>query len=321
MGRYVERAENVARIVDVNLQLMFDVPQQQAQQLQKNWLSVAACLGDDEALHKAKRRADCESVVEFLIFDRENSNSIVNCLAAARENARTVREQISTEMWEQINRSHLWCMSKPARQAFERNRYDFFQRIKEISHLFQGITDASMTHGEGWDFIQLGKFLERADKTSRVLDDEYHLLRGKGAPDPRQWSAVLRSCSARQAYQKKYVAEVTPIKVAELLLLDETFPRSFEFCVYQVDHSLRRLSGAAPGRFSNRAERISGRLFADLAFSTIEDIYSRGLHQAMDGLQVQLNEIGAAVHATYIDVPLPAEPRTSLTPQVEQAQQ
>ncbi len=310
MSRHIERAENIARIVDVNLQLMLDVPAKRAQQLSRNWLPIVSCLGEDEAFLKRYKKADLTNVVEYLVFDREHPNSIVGAICSARENARTVREQITSEMWEQINRVYLWVTAKSARQAYERNQYEFFQTIKQMLQLFQGITDTTSLHSEGWEFIQVGKYLERADKTSRVLDEDFHLLRQAGATQNDhllQWLAVLRSCSARQTYQRIYESGVQPVKVAELLLLNENSPRSVQFCVYHTDQALRRISGVATGRFSNRAEKISGRLLAELSFSNIDDIYSQGLHRAMDDLQVKLNQIGFAIYETYIHQELPVE--------------
>lgn len=314
MSRCIERSENIARLLDVNLQLMLDIPTQLSEELNKNWLPIAACLGEDKLFRKRSARTDSAAVTEFLVFDRENPNSIVSCLCFARENARTVRGQISTEMWEQINRSYLWAVSKAARQSFERGQYDFFQQIKEISHLFQGITDSSMVHDEGWEFIQLGKFLERADKTSRALDDKFHLLRRTGPSNAHlQWIAVLRSCSGRQAYQKIYVCDVEPEKVAELLVLNRSFPRSVRSCAHNLDIHLRRISGVAPGHYLNEAEKLSGRLLAELNFSAVEDIYEPGLHQSMDRLQIRLNEVGAAILDTYIhqNFEIPVAPRAT----------
>ena len=320
MSRDMERAENIARLIDVNAQLMLDVPLKQAQQLNKNWVPIADCLGE-EYLDGKKRSTSAASVTEFLVFDRRNTNSILSCLCSARENARTIREQISTEMWEQVNRAYLWCIAPAARRLFAKNSYAFYQQIKQISFLFQGITDTTMVHGEGWDFIQMGKYLERADKTSRVLDDKYHILHGiDGNPKDAllQWGAVLRSCSARQTYQKIYVSEVKPVKVAELLVLDETFPRSIRFCVHQVDQALRRISGVSHGHFSNAVEKISGRLSAELSFSAIDDIYSAGLHQAMDDLQIKLNQMGAAIEEVYFEPPSPASSNPLAVVQVAQ---
>jgi len=322
MSRYVERSENVARLLDVNLQLMLDIPLQLSEELNKNWLAIVACLGEDKEFRRRFTRTDSEAVTEFLVFDRENPNSILSCLAAARENARTVRGQISTEMWEQINRSYLWSIGKQARHAFNRNHCEFFQEIREISHLFQGITDASMVHDEGWDFIQVGKFLERADKTSRVLDDKFHLLRRSGPANAHlQWSAALRSCSGRQAYQKIYVCEVRPEKVTELLVLDRSFPRSIRSCVHNLDLYLRRVSGVAPGQYSNEAEKQSGRLLAELNFSAVDDIYEPGLHHSMDMLQVRLNELGQAILNTYIHQPVEVQAPAKVSQQAQVPQE
>ena len=312
MSRCIERSENIARMLDVNLQLMLDISGQLSEELNKNWLPIAACLGEDKPFRKHFTRTDAAAVTEFLVFDREHPNSIVSCLASARENARTVRGQISTEMWEQINRSYLWCVSRLARQTFDRNQCQFFQEIREISHLFQGITDASMVHDEGWDFIQVGKFLERADKTSRALDDKFHLLRRTGKPNEHlQWIAVLRSCSGRQAYQKIYVCDVQPEKVTELLVLNRSFPRSVRSCIHNLDNYLRRISGVAPGHYANEAEKFSGRLLAELNFSAVEEIYEPGLHHSMDVLQTRLNQVGEAILSTYmhqsLDSPVPAK--------------
>lgn len=314
MGRYLERAENVARIVDVNSQLMLDLPTGESERIQRNWLPVVACLGEDGEFRRRYPKADAGSVIEFLVFDLTHGNSITGSLAAARENARTVREQINPEMWEQVNRTYLWLMSRGARQFFNRNAYDFFQRVKKSLQLFHGITDSAMMHGAGWEFLQMGRHLERADKVSRLLDDEFFLVRDESVPGGgtlTQWQAILRSSNARQTYQRIYASVVDPVKVADLLLLHDEFPRSVEFCVREVDSALRRLSGVAPGRFCNLAEKLSGRLLSDLSFSSIEEIWARGLHDEMDLLQQRLNDLGGAILDVYMH---PSTPITAPTP-------
>jgi len=303
MSRYVERAENIARIVDVNLQLVLDLPDRRAGDAADHWPRVVACLGDDTEFRKRKLQPDAEVVADFLLFDRSNPNSIASCLASARENARTIRELITADMWEQVNRTHLWLGSKAAHQFYARNTYDFFQRVKKSLQLFQGITDSVMHRGEGWEFIQLGKYLERADKTSRLLDDKFFLRSSdpKGPADAvSQWTAILRSCNARQIYLRLYASTVDPKRAAELLALNSVFPRSILFCLLRIDKSLRRISGVPSGQFTNTAEKLSGRLLSDLSFSTIDDLWNRGLHKAMDQLQSQLNDIGAEILETYI---------------------
>jgi uncharacterized alpha-E superfamily protein len=314
MSRYVERAENIARIVDVNQQLILDLPARRAADAAQHWPRVVGCLGDDAEFRKRKLAPEAEGVTAFLLFDRTNPNSIASCLASARENARTIRELITTEMWEQVNRTHLWLASKAAQQFYARNTYEFFQRVKKSLQLFQGITDSVMHRGEGWEFIQLGRYLERADKTSRILDDKFFLQSGdkQGVTDVLpQWTAILRSCNARQTYQRLYASAVDPKRVAELLTLSGAFPRSVLFCLLHVDQSLRRISGVPGGQFTNQAEKLSGRLLSELSFSTIDDLWAQGLHEAMDGLQVQLNDIGAAILGTYIH---PAAPPVVSSP-------
>lgn len=301
MSRDVERAESIARIVGVNLQLMLDLPSRRAEDAAGHWPRVVACLGDDDEFKS--RKSNEAAVTEFLVFDRANPNSIASCLDGARENARTIRELITTEMWEQLNRTYLWLKSRSARQYYERSAYDFFQRVLKSLQLFHGITDALMHRGEGWEFIQLGKYLERADKTSRMLDDQFFLIRPEKAEPADilpQWSAILRSCNARQTYQRLYAGIVEPQRVAELLLLNPAFPRSVLFCVLHVDQSLRRISGVPSGQFTNPAEKLSGRLSSELSFSSVEDICGQGLHAAVDDLQSKLNQIGEAILETYI---------------------
>jgi len=169
--------------------------------------------------------------------------------------------------------------------------------------LFQGITDSVMHRGEGWEFIQLGKYLERADKTSRILDDKFFLksVDAKGPQDTvSQWTAILRSCTARQIYLRLYASAVDPKRVSDLLTLNSAFPRSILFCLLHVDQSLRRISGVPGGQFTNTAEKLSGRLLSELCYSSIDDLWSQGLHKAMDDLQVKLNDIGKEILGIYI---------------------
>lgn len=172
MSRYVERAENVARFVDVNLKLMLDSPGGLSQQ----WQPLVNISGDDQDFAKRYNGATDRNVIQFLTFDRQNLNSILSCLRAARENARTVREIISSEMWLQLNEFYLRVKDAAEHGADIKLPLDFFNRIKHESHLFAGVTDATMTHSEAWHFCQLGQKLERADKTSRILDVKYFLL-------------------------------------------------------------------------------------------------------------------------------------------------
>lgn len=305
LSRYVERAESAARILDVNMQLILDFEDQISDLPQTPWKPVLAVLEQREAFEKREREITPEAVMEFLTFDRTNPNAIVSCVANARENARTVREQISIEMWEQINRTHLYLRDGGGRAAFEESPIDFYRHLVDLLHAFQGTTDATMIHGDGWDFIQLGKYLERADSTSRVLDIKYHLLLPGGARvgghvDITQWMAVLRSCSAMEAYLKTNFGQVTASQVAEFLILHDEFPRAIRFCVNQLDAALHRISGCDGSHFSNDSERLCGSLRSRLNYTTIEEIFQSGLHEFLDRTQLELIKITNAFTQKYL---------------------
>jgi uncharacterized alpha-E superfamily protein len=308
MSRYAERAENIARILDVNLQLMLDLPKLAAEEQKALWEPVLRSTGDYDDFYKFHKETTSENVIDCLTLNPKNSNSIVSCITTARENARHVREQISLEMWEEINRTYLWMKSQTLKKIQKQGPYEFFSAVKNASHLFQGITDGTMTHGEDWDFIQVGKYLERADMTTRILDanDEIfikHPAKNSQTSGTLQWSAILRSCSSHDAYRKFYVAQVEPDKVVEFLILNEFFPRSIRFCAQELNYSLRRISGCSSEHYTNLAEKLAGRLVAELNYSALEDIKTVGMHQYMDDLQVKLNAIGEGIFQTYLFSP------------------
>ena len=314
MSRYIERAENNARILEVNQQLMLDFEQSEAT-VRQHWAPIINSLEEHELFHKFYAEADGESVVEFVTFEQKNPNSIHSCLTRARENARSVREQISSEMWEHLNEIYLFIHSREARELFHSSSYQFFKRILQGSFQFIGITDATMTHGEGWQFIQLGKFLERADRTSRILDVKYHILlpsgeRVGGNVDTVQWMAVLRSCSALEAYTKLYVGQIAPWKVAEFLIFNDSFPRALRHSIHQVDHALHSISGVPEDRFSNETERLTGKLRGELDYTRIGEVFQSGLHQYLDRFQKRLSEINDATQEIYCEIP-PPEKRQS----------
>lgn len=304
LSRYIERAETSARLLDVNMQLMLDFEDQTPHLVQQHWQPIIATLEDQELFAKFHTSITPETVMEFVTFERQNPNSIASCIRNARENARTVREQVSSEMWEQVNRTHLYLRDGGARADFLDSPIDFYRRLVDRLHAFQGTTDATMTHGEGWEFLQMGKYLERADSTSRVLDIKYHILLPSGEEvgghiDITQWMAVLRSCSAMEAYLKVNPGQVTAARVAEFLILHDEFPRSIRFCVDQLDRALHRISGCDFSHFSNEAERLCGQLRSNLDYTTINSIFSTGLHQYLDQIQSRLIEVSTALSKTY----------------------
>ena len=306
LSRYIERAENNARILDVNLQVTLDSDRTGPDAEQIDWQPILSTLEDQKLFRSHSVVVSAEAVCEFITFSKDNPNSISSSVAAARENARTIREYISSEMWERINSMFLWMNSTDARQIYESSAIDLYRRVVDYSHQFQGTTDATLTHGEGWNFMQAGRYLERADCASRILDLKYHILlphgeRVGGNVDVVQWQAVLKSCSAFEAYRKLHVGQVTPWSVAEFIVLHDSFPRSIRFCAERLDSALHRISGCDRGHFANEAERLSGRLVSDLNYTTITDVFQRGLHQYLEGIQLRLLEIATAMHHEYCE--------------------
>jgi uncharacterized alpha-E superfamily protein len=306
MSRYIERAENVARTVDVNLQLLLDVRDLNEKRLAEHWLPIVQTAGDEARFNTLYPKASAQNVTEFLVFQADNPNSIVSSICQARENARMVRDQITVELWEELNHLYWFVKTPQARQVWKESPSEFFQQIKSGSLHIIGLTDATLIHNEGWWFAQAGKFIERADQTSRILDLRYQSLPARGAPasvsqqDALEWSAILRSCSAWDAYKSIHGAEVNPVLVSEFLLLSEDFPRSAKFCVAELNRALRRISGVAEGKFCNNAEKLAGRLVAELQFGTSEEIFEAGLHDYLDRFQAKLNAVGGALFEAYI---------------------
>lgn len=327
MARYIERAENIARIVDVNLQLLLDIRNLDEKRLVAYWLPIVQATGDEQGFFKSHPHATGPAVTEFLVFQPDNPNSIFQCVCQARENARMVRDQITLELWEELNRLYLFIRSPQAREVWRRSASEFFQEIKSSSLHLIGIINATLIHDEGWWFVQCGQFLERADKTTRILDVRYESLPERGAPanvnqnDALEWSAVLRSCSAWDAYKSIYGADVHPRNVAEFLLLDDNFPRSVRFCVTELNRALRRISGVSEGHFCNDAEKLNGRFLAELQFSTVEEIFEVGLHKYLDEAQLKLNNIGDALFRAYIFQPFQNPDEEHMVQQEEQQQQ
>jgi len=327
MSRYTERAENIARLVDTNLQLLLDFRNLDEKRLAQYWLPIIQASGDEEAFFKLHPKATGPAVTEFLVFQEENPSSIIQCISQARENARMVRDQITVELWEELNGLYLFVRSPEARDMWKRSPSDFFAQIKASSLLVIGISSSTLTRNEGWWFIQAGQFIERADKTSRILDVRFQSLPDRGAPETIsqaetvEWSAILHSCSAWDAYKAIYGADVHPRHVAEFLVLNEDFPRSVRFCAEELNTALRRLSGVAEGRFQNDAERHAGRLLAELQFSTVDEIFERGLHRYLDDLQTKLNTIGDSLFSAYFCFSFAAVDEVQFVQQEEQQQQ
>ncbi|ULA65711.1 MAG: Alpha-E domain-containing protein [Nitrospira sp.] len=299
LNRYIERAENYARFIEVNLNLSLDLPRGTAEQ----WEPLVATTGDHEVFAQRYGKATKEAVIEFLTADAANPNSIQACLVAARENARSVREIISTDMWEQVNRFHLMVKGAVSNGLTSQNLHSFLSDVKSASHLFLGSTDATMSHGEGWHFARLGRLLERADKTSRILDVKYFMLLPTvaevGTPfDIIQWAALLKSASALDMYHKHF-GRISPDGVARFLILDSTFPRAIRYCLIKSEDSLHAISGSEHRSYQNHADKRLGRLRAELDFGDVEESLADGLHEFLDHFQTQLNQVGNSIFDTF----------------------
>jgi uncharacterized alpha-E superfamily protein len=322
MNRQIERAENVARSVETALDLAIEGTISQG----RLWNAVVCTFGDQADFQARHSVADQANVIMFLSFDPANPNSIASCLHAARENARTVRDLISTPMWEEINKVHLYVQSAAQRFGGWLHPREFLDEVKRAGQLITGVADATMSHGEAWHFGRLGRLIERADKTSRALDVETFFLQPASAPaetngvaarpgaDDVQWSAVLESASALEMYRKQYGA-VSRRNVAEFLIFDRFFPRAMHFCLMKAEESLLAITGGAKGAYTNPAEQRLGRLRAQLDYGAIDEVLAGddGLHGFIDGFQQRLNRASDATHETFFAIrPLgrPAEAAT-----------
>jgi uncharacterized alpha-E superfamily protein len=301
MNRQVERAENVARFVEVNLNLMLDAPGGEAEQ----WTPIIATTGDTELFAERYAEPTRERVFEFLTFDRSYPNSILSCFRMARENARSVREVISSEMWLHLNRSYLMVKDAAAAPDVLQQPSEFFQRVRQASQEWVGVTNLTMTHDEAFHFGRLGRSIERADKTSRILDVKYFILLPSaadvGSPfDELQWTALLKSASAFEMYRRRY-GRIEPANVVEFLLLANNFPRSVRYCVAQAEDSLRAITDehGTTGHAALDVGRRLGKLRANLDYADVRDVMKSGLHEHLDALQSQLNGVGEAISATY----------------------
>jgi uncharacterized alpha-E superfamily protein len=299
MARYIERAENIARFIDVSLNMSLDAPLAFSDQ----WQPLVSITGSIEDFHSRYDDVNRDSVIQFLALDPENPSSILSCLRTARENARSIREVISADTWEQVNRFYLMVSSPNAPRRVKESPGIFFADVKRYSQLIAGVADATTSHGEAWHFMQMGRLLERADNTSRLLDVKYFLLLPSleevgGAVDEMEWSIVLRSATALAMYRRRF-GPIMPENVVDFLLLDAEFPRSILFCLDNVEWSVHAVTGTPVGSYRNAVERRLGQLRSELAYSQVHDIIGGGLHEFLDNFQSLLNGIGDAISETF----------------------
>jgi uncharacterized alpha-E superfamily protein len=305
IARYLERAENTARIVEVNAALVLDLQARQAADDPRAWEPLVFVTGSDERFHelygdKATERA----VVEFMLFDKRNPSSVLSCVATARENARCIRDQLSAELWEALNTFYLKLKDDDFTRYAQLGAADYLGWIKTQTQLFHGVADALIPRDEGWWFYDLGRHLERADNTTRILDIKYFMilpgLQAVGsALDMVQWASVLRSCSAFEAFRRARRGDLDLGRVVDYLIRDEAFPRSVLYSVSEVEQCLVRIDGDGQPAVE-AAHALVRRLREDLEETDAKAIIAEGLHEFLDNLQTRIEQIHDAVQQAYI---------------------
>lgn len=301
LARYMERAEDTARILDVNYHTLLEHPHQQPYRLR--WEPLIVMAGEEQRFKQFYSEANAATVFDFLAFRADNPGSIVQCIARARENARTIRDYISREMWEDINGLFHSVARFEAAEEISAGPHRFCNAVRFGSHRFHGVTDATLPHDDGWQFLRVGCFLERAEMTARLVDVQYQNLlvtpAGVGTPENHQWMAVLRSVGAYEAYHRQYHSPIEPERVAEMLILHPLHPRSIRFSMTEVQAALRAVSGTNPGSYANEAERLTGKVLEGLRYDKIDEIFKRGLHAYLHELLRLSLLIGEDIARTY----------------------
>ena len=298
INRYVERAENISRFVEVSEAMALDCPPGSAEP----WLPLIDASGDRELFDELYPAGRPEQVVEFLVRAEANPYSVVNCIAIARENARQIRDVITTEMWEQLNDTYWTLLDSEG--FWKQQPQERLRDIRRACQLFYGITDATLSRDLSWHFSRLGRLLERADKTTRILDVKYFLLLPTpdevgGVLDELQWISLLRSAGAYQMFRQSQQQAIEPKAVAAFLLLDPIFPRSVRYCLERINETLRIVRGQAVPGAPDELECLSGLTLARWSYTSIDELIAGGLHESIDDLQSDLNRLHDLVEQRY----------------------
>lgn len=296
MSRYFERADHCARVLEANYNLMLDPSRPSTEQ---RWRRITASLG----LAADLDGSDPQTAVAKLTSDSDNRSSILCCLSTTRDNASQVREQISSEMWERLNQLYHEVMQSSIRTEKVFDPLRLVAAVREGSYKFHGVTDATMNHGEGWHFIQLGKYMERACALSVLLDAHFSSAQ---QADDLDWVGLLSSCTGFEAYCKTYTADLKPERVAEFLLLNPEFPYSVRYSAERMKGALDAINDTSSVRRASRIDRIIGGLRASLAYVQIDDVMHQNLHRYLDGVIEQCQSLHSALHQVYIDYPVEA---------------
>lgn len=302
MSRYLERAEHTARLVDVYLNVVLEQSDSRGgeQRSERLLSSLNVRIPEDGA-------GDDYSTTDLLAFDTENPNSIVSCVANARENARQVRETISSEMWLQLNRLFLDLRQTRIDQIWGEQPHEFFRAVKDGAHLFQGITDSTMLHDEGWYFIQFGRYIERATSLASLMNCHLSVFpltptdQKLDASEYFEWLGMLKSCTAFEAYCKVHNADLRANRIVDFLMFNENFPHAVRFCIEQIQVSLTAIAHVTAMKKNSRVHRLAGRLSSALSFDQVDEIATRGSYAYLNDIRQQCSQIHNALYETYID--------------------
>jgi uncharacterized alpha-E superfamily protein len=301
MSRYLERAENTVRLLNINMDLMLDKSGTSAE---RRWQRVLGTVGNPEGV---EWKGDVDEFVYTLCFDDDKAASVTSCIVLARENARQVREEISSEQWQRLNRLFHEVTEQTDSDRSELRLSEFLPKVVDGIHLFHGVTDTTLSHGEGWRFIQIGRYIERASSTARLLEIYQHdsVQAAEEARDGfeyLEWIGLLRTCTAFEAYCKVYTADLTYDRILEFLVLDADFPHSIRFCIDSLVNSLKAIEQDGRGHHAEELMRLSGRLQASLRYGQIDEIIEREagtyLRRILD-LCLQIHELIYEVYIRY----------------------
>jgi uncharacterized alpha-E superfamily protein len=302
LSRYLERAEHKSRLTSVYLDILLDQSNQVSDERYQHFLKIVQVEKQDE------EAANLRDLFQHIVLDDTNSTSIVFLVNQARENARQVREQISTETWMQINQLYL-MMKQPSKTLWQQQPQVFMQELIRSFYLIDGIADATMSHNEGWHFIRLGSYMERANNLIHLVDTHFHTYDGQdpAAEDYLDWVALLRSCTAFEAYCNVYTANLQPARIAEYLLLNPEFPHSLHFSVNMMYRALQQIAAITKSQRNQQLNRQAGRLRSLLRFSQIDEIMAEGLHPFLQSVHKQCSQIHESLYQVYISFPVVEE--------------
>ena len=302
MSRYLERTEHSGRMMAVKLESMIE---QTPEDVAASWMRVSEALTGEIIPEAAP---DAFAATSRLAFDRENAASLIASLSLARDNARQVREALSIEVWDKLNRLYLRLAPVTMNSIWVHSPARLFREVLEDLHALEGVTNSTLSHGEGWYFLELGKHIERAQLLGRLLDVHFRGPRDGNQNTPKyfDWLVLLKFCTAFEPYTKLYTASIRPQKIAEFLLFDPEFPHSIRFSVAALENAIKEIGGEVIGLRSSRIERIAGRLSATLGFGQIDEIMSGGIQPYLDGVLRQCGQMHSALFQTFISYPIEA---------------